>query len=110
VPLGIIDHPVTLACEVAIKRVQRAICGEVDQVLQDGSIVTVPATVLTSAYSGTGVRLRVRLVTGDIGIVAVGEDLMVAAGVRIGVVLDLSAATFLAVDASAAESRGTRSW
>jgi hypothetical protein len=41
--------------------------------------------------------LRVRLATGEVGILAAGEDSTVAAGARIGVVLDVSVATFLAL-------------
>jgi putative spermidine/putrescine transport system ATP-binding protein len=70
----------------------------VDQVMQDGATITVPATVLASAYGGNTVRLRVRLATGDVGTMTVVEDSAVAPGARIGVVLDLLTATFLSVE------------
>ena len=77
---------------------QTSICNPVDQVRQDGTVIIVSATVLTSAYGGNAMRLRVRLVTGDIGILTVAEDSTLAAGTRIGVVLDLAIATYLAID------------
>jgi len=63
-----------------------------------GERVLVPAVVLTAAYSGAGVRLRVRLETGDVGIVAVDGASELSSGSRIGVILDLATATFLPVE------------
>jgi hypothetical protein len=37
----------------------------------DGRRLVVPGCVLATAYAGAAVRLRVRLATGDVGIVAV---------------------------------------
>jgi ABC-type Fe3+/spermidine/putrescine transport system ATPase subunit len=74
---------------------QAAIAAAPERVLQDGSTLIVPACVLATAYAGAAVRLRVRLATGDVGIVTVDDANSIAAGAMIGIVLDLSAASVL---------------
>jgi hypothetical protein len=56
----------------------------------------VPATVLTSAYSGEAVRLRLRLATGDVGIVTVADTgPLLPAGSAVAVRLDFTTAIAL---------------
>jgi putative spermidine/putrescine transport system ATP-binding protein len=75
-----------------------ALAGPAGQVAQEGSVVTIPATVLTSAYSGEAVRLRLRLATGDVGIATVEDDgTMPGAGTAVSVRVDLATALALTV-------------
>jgi putative spermidine/putrescine transport system ATP-binding protein len=63
-------------------------------VMQDGEF-TIAATVLTTAYSGGSLRLRLQLVTGEIGVVSVPEDAAVRAGDNVLLRLDTKDATVL---------------
>jgi len=60
--------------------------------------IAVPATVLTSAYGGNTTRLRVRLATGDIGVVCVTEETRLSAGESVFVLLDPANAAFLSAE------------
>jgi hypothetical protein len=50
---------------------------------------------MTAAYGGNAVRLRVRLATGDVGIVSTGEASRLRAGETITLALDLAHAAIL---------------
>jgi putative spermidine/putrescine transport system ATP-binding protein len=63
---------------------------------QNGPTLRLPATVITSAYGGDALRLRVRLASGDVGIVTVRDSGQAPpAGSAISVLLDLSTAVAL---------------
>jgi putative spermidine/putrescine transport system ATP-binding protein len=62
---------------------------------QSGDALIVPARVLATAYAGTAVRLRVRLATGDVGIVTVPDSGVVAVGATGGILLSLAMASLL---------------
>jgi putative spermidine/putrescine transport system ATP-binding protein len=82
-----------------------ALAGPIDQVTQSGTTVTIPATVLTSAYSGEAVRLRLRLATGDVGIATVEDDgALLPAGTAAAVRFDLSTAMALRVPNAASST------
>ena len=74
---------------------QMEVAAPVDAVTLQERRLHVPARVLTAAYAGTVLRLRVELSTGDIGIVAASDRANIAAGESISVVLDLDEATIL---------------
>ena len=67
-----------------------------------GDAVVMPAEVLAAAYAGTSLRLRVRLPTGDVGIVVAPDTAVVHAGDRVGLVLDPASMSVLA----ASEDKG----
>jgi putative spermidine/putrescine transport system ATP-binding protein len=91
---------------------QASIVDPPGRVRQDGRRLVVPACVLATAYAGAAMRLRVRLATGDVGIVTADDSVTVGAGATIGVVLDLSTASFLRVaeDGAANEQSGMEGW
>ncbi|GIL02891.1 MAG: polyamine-transporting ATPase [Alphaproteobacteria bacterium] len=60
-----------------------------------GGRITMPATVLSVAYAGTALRLKVQLASGEIGTVAAPEGGRAETGGRIGLRLDLARATIL---------------
>jgi putative spermidine/putrescine transport system ATP-binding protein len=66
--------------------------------VQEGRLLVLSAPVQTAGYNGSAVRLRVRLPSGDGGIVAAGEGESFTPGAEVGLVLDLSAAAVLARD------------
>lgn len=61
----------------------------------DGNVLTLPGRVLTAAYAGTALRLRVLLATGDTGIVLAPDAAQVRTGDEISVRLDLAKASVL---------------
>ena len=71
---------------------------QADAAAIDGSMLTLPAKVLTAAYAGTALRLRILLPTGDIGIVLAPDAAHVRTGDEISVRLDLTRATVLPAD------------
>jgi putative spermidine/putrescine transport system ATP-binding protein len=76
-----------------------AIGAPVERVAEADGWLVVPATVVTSAYSGNAVRLRVRLATGDIGIVTLDEATVLAPGTAISLRVELARAGRLPVEA-----------
>jgi putative spermidine/putrescine transport system ATP-binding protein len=60
--------------------------------------ISVPATVIGTAYSGGSVRLRVRLATGDLGVVLANEETRLEAGQSVFVRVDPLEAAVLAAD------------
>jgi ABC-type Fe3+/spermidine/putrescine transport system ATPase subunit len=64
----------------------------------NGSMLTLPAKVLTAAYAGTALRLRILLVTGDTGIVLAPDAAQVRTGDEISIRLDLAKASVLPAD------------
>jgi hypothetical protein len=67
----------------------------VDESAINGSMLTLPARVLTAAYAGTALRLRILLATGDTGIVLAPDTALVRTGDEISVRLDLTKASVL---------------
>jgi putative spermidine/putrescine transport system ATP-binding protein len=67
--------------------------------------ISIPATVVGTAYSGGSVRLRVRLVTGDVGVVLAGEETRIHAGQSVFVRVDPLAAAVLAADGKKQDQR-----
>jgi ABC-type Fe3+/spermidine/putrescine transport system ATPase subunit len=86
--------PIVGAAKLLWRSDQVAI-GEPDGASPD--ILKVPATVLTAAYAGSAVRVRVRLASGDIGTVATDEARRFSTGEAVLVLLDPRAASILPV-------------
>lgn len=63
-----------------------------------GEPLVIPASVVTAAYGGAAVRLRVRLATGDVGVISTDEATNLYPGQSISVVLDLSIAAILPIE------------
>lgn len=85
-----------------------AVGAPLDRAVQDGSTLRLPATVLTAAYGGELIRLRVLVATGDIGIVTVVDSgHLLATGTPISVVLDLSTGVPLPTQGNVETQLGT---
>ncbi|MBX3582258.1 MAG: ABC transporter ATP-binding protein [Rhizobiaceae bacterium] len=77
-----------------------------DAAALDGGRLAVRANVLTAAYAGTALRLRVEIPGGDIGIVAAPDRASISAGETIGLMLPLDQVTILPVSQNTRLSGG----